>query len=118
MKYHKKTILSPAEFFPLFYQNLRHRKKTFFFSNFCVSKELLQYFTCIPFDLNLDIEMCLDRFQSQIYRGIYQHEKMDFLSKKCDFNNKGVNVTAINPYCTPCPTVPPAPLFLNYPVQN
>ena len=57
MKYHKKTILSPAEFFPLFYQNLRHRKKTFFFSNFCVSKELLQYFTCIPFDLNLDIEM-------------------------------------------------------------
>ena len=57
MKYHKKTILSPAEIFFLFYQNLRHRKKK---SNFCVSKELLQYFTYIPFDLNLDIEM-IDR---------------------------------------------------------
>ena len=58
MKYHKKTILSPAEIFFLFYQNLRRRKKKK--SNFCVSKELLQCFTYIPFDLNLDIEM-IDR---------------------------------------------------------
>ena len=60
MKYHKKTILSPAElFFPIlskFTASKKKKKK----SNFCVSKELLQYFTYIPFDLNLDIEM-IDR---------------------------------------------------------
>ena len=59
MKYHKKTILSPAElFFPIlskFTASEKKRKK-----KIGVSKELLKNFTYIPFDLNLDIEM-IDR---------------------------------------------------------
>ena len=53
-------------------------------------KNLGAYYPALPLDIWLDI------FLNQIYRWIYQHEKIDFLFKKCAFVNETMYVECKN----------------------